>query len=109
MATGSNDRTVRIWNIKKLNDPPIVLSDHKDWVWAVTFTPDNQQLMVGLQHRTPGVRETDESIHAWPTNPERMAGLLCGYTDRNMTDEEWSTFVGDDLDYEKTCENIPDR
>jgi hypothetical protein len=85
----------------------VVLSDH-DWVWSVTFTPDDSQLMVGIN----SVRQTpqgqmDETIHAYPTNFEAMKDILCSKTSRNMTKEEWQAEVAEDLPYEKTCENYP--
>ncbi|MBS1977703.1 MAG: High-affnity carbon uptake protein Hat/HatR [Bacteroidetes bacterium] len=104
MATTSRDKTVRIWNWKKKNDQPIVLSDHGDWVWSATFTPDDEQLMIGVHSNSNNSKET---IHVWPTKIETMATLLCGYVNRNMTKTEWENYVGSDLDYEKTCENYP--
>lgn len=106
-ASASKDYKVRLWNIRSLNYQPVVLSDH-DWVWSVAFTPDDSQLMVGIN----SVRQTpqggnDETIHAYPTNFEAMKDILCSKTSRNMTKEEWEAEVAEDLPYEKTCENYP--
>lgn len=106
-ASASKDFQVRLWNIRSLNYQPVVLSDH-DWVWSVTFTPDDSQLMVGIN----SVRQTpqgkmDETIHAYPTNFEAMKDILCSKTSRNMTEEEWKAEVAEDLPHEKTCENYP--
>lgn len=106
-ASASKDYKVRLWNIRSLNYQPIVLSDH-DWVWSVAFSPDDSQLMVGINsvRQTPQ-GSTDETIHAYPTNFEAMKDILCSKTSRNMTEEEWKAEVAEDLDYEKTCENYP--
>jgi WD40 repeat protein/energy-coupling factor transporter ATP-binding protein EcfA2 len=106
-ASASKDYKVRLWNIRSLNYQPIILSDH-DWVWSVAFTPDDSQLMVGINsvRQTPQ-GGTDETIHAYPTNFEVMKDILCSKTSRNMTEEEWKAEVADDLPYEKTCENYP--
>ena len=109
MASASRDKTVRLWNMNMLNEQPIVLSDHHDWVWSITFTPDDEQLLAGLQSTAETLKGIEETIHAWPTKVETMSNILCSEISRNMTKEEWDLFVGDDLTYEKTCPNYPEN
>lgn len=106
MASASKDYSVRLWNFRKLNEQPITVSDH-DWVWTVTFTPDDSQLLAGIQSVRETVKGVDQTIHAYPTSFEAMSDLLCKKTDRNMSEDEWKIFVAEDLPYEKTCENLP--
>lgn len=103
MASASKDFSVRLWNFSKLNQPPIVMSDH-DWVWNVAFTPDDSQLIAGIQSVRETAKGTDQTIHAYPTNFNVMTDILCGNAGRNMTKEEWENNVATDLPYEKTCE-----
>lgn len=105
-ASASKDYTVRLWNFRQLNQQPVILSDH-DWVWSAAFTPDDSQLMVGINSVRQTAEGTDQTIHAYPTNFEAMKDILCSKTSRNMTKEEWETFVAEDLPYEKTCDNYP--
>jgi WD40 repeat protein/energy-coupling factor transporter ATP-binding protein EcfA2 len=105
-ASASKDYTVRLWNVNKLNFQPVILSDH-DWVWSVAFTPDDSQLMVGINTVRETAKGVDQTIHAYPTDFEVMKDILCGKVTRNMTKDEWNTFVAEDLPYEKTCENYP--
>jgi WD40 repeat protein len=107
-ASASKDHTVRLWNYNKLNLQPIILSDH-DWAWSIAFTPDDTQLMVGINSIRETAKGVDETIHAYPTSMNVMKDLLCGKIGRNMTREEWKEQVADDLDYEKTCENYPGK
>jgi len=58
-ASASKDRTVRIWDVNKLNIPPIQLRDHLDWVWALSFSPDDEQIMVGLHSSQQQVRKDE--------------------------------------------------
>ncbi len=104
LATTSRDGTVRLWNWKEIKQQPIVLSDHSDWVWSATFTPDDTQILVGIHSNTGKPKET---IHAYPTKISTMSALLCGYVKRNMTKDEWDTYVNENLPYEKTCDNLP--
>ncbi|ELR69996.1 High-affnity carbon uptake protein Hat/HatR [Fulvivirga imtechensis AK7] len=100
IASASKDKTVRLWNRDNLNAQPITLSDHPTWVWTIAFSPDNEQILAGTQETV---------VRAWPTKIETMADKICGHLDRNMNQEEWNTYVGDDPDlkYESTCENQP--
>ncbi|MBL7863878.1 MAG: PD40 domain-containing protein [Cyclobacteriaceae bacterium] len=105
LATTSRDGKVRLWNWTKLNENPIVLTDTNlgDWIWSAAFSPDDEQLMVGIHSNTKNAKET---IHVWPTKVSTMANSLCTYIDRNMTQDEWDNFATG-LRYESTCDNYP--
>lgn len=110
LATASFDQTVRIWNVKtgrtdaetdkNYDDPPIVLDDHKQWVWSIQFSPDGKNLMAGCK---------DNLIRSWPTNVKDMADKICPQLQRNMSEKEWERFVApiSEVNYEYTCEGKP--
>ncbi|MFM8913273.1 MAG: WD40 repeat domain-containing protein, partial [Flammeovirgaceae bacterium] len=115
MATASKDNTVRLWNMKTLREQPQVLSN-SDWVWSMAFSPDDDQLLAGIHSIKESIARNakgenrptkDHAIRAYPTKLTTMASLLCGYSKRNMTKDEWDLFVADDLDREKTCSDYP--
>jgi len=95
LATASTDKTVKLWNLEKSAESPIVLRDHNDWVSSVAFSPDNEKLFVGCR---------DFMVRAWPTRTSKLAEMLCKEIKRNMSEEEWNTFVGKDIPYENTCD-----
>jgi WD40 repeat protein len=105
MATASNDKTVRLWNLDLLREQPMVLSGHADWVRTAVFSADDEQLFAGMHSNA---EKSEETIHAWPTKIETMSGLLCQFLTRNLSDDEWTIYATKELPYEKTCENIPD-
>jgi len=105
MATASKDGSVRLWNLKQLNEQPQVLSDH-DWVWSVAFTPDDEQLMAGIHAREETVKGVNQTIRAWPTKIPTMSTQLCTLVKRNMNKEEWELY-NPGLPYESTCPNYP--
>lgn len=107
MATASKDKTVRLWNLNRLKDQPMVLSDHRDWVWSVAFTPDDEQLLASVHSSVETVKGVEHTIRAWPTKIPIMSNILCDKVKRNINKEEWEIFVGDDLPYESTCAALP--
>jgi WD40 repeat protein len=50
-ASGSGDRTVRLWNLQT-GDCVQVLHDHTSWVSSVLFSSDGQFLVSGSDDRT---------------------------------------------------------
>lgn len=104
MATASNDRTVRLWNWVRLNEQPIVLSGHADWVKTAVFSADDEQLIAGMHGNAD---KADETIHAWPTRIETMSDLLCEkYLTRNLTESEWKAYVDETTEPELTCSHL---
>jgi WD40 repeat protein/energy-coupling factor transporter ATP-binding protein EcfA2 len=100
MATASNDKTVRLWNLDNLKEQPMVLRGHADWVRTAVYSADDEQLLAGMHSNA---EKTEETIHAWPTKIQTMASLLCQYLTRNLTPDEWATYVDEELKYEETC------
>lgn len=102
MATASYDGTVRLWEVGKWNNQPIVMDDHKDWVWSIAFTQDDKYLISGSR---------DNLVLKYPTNPDFMKDILCEQmTNRefdNFSELEWERYVADDVKYEYTCESLP--
>lgn len=99
MASGSFDGTVQLWNFAKLDDPPIVLDSHSEWVTSLAFNPKGDTLAVGYY---------DGKIKLWPTDARLIADEICRYLKRNMSEEEWERYIGQKIDYERTCPDLPD-
>ncbi|BDD01343.1 hypothetical protein [Persicobacter psychrovividus] len=93
LASGSFDRTVRIWDLVNINDQPVILDDHKDWVWSISFSGDGRYLLAGCK---------DNLIRKWPIKIPDMAMELNRLLTRNLEEQEWQTYVADDIPYQKT-------
>ncbi len=106
LAAASRDQKLRIWKWNKLTLPPVVI-EHEgqpDWTSSATFSPDDSQLLVGVHSNSVANKEV---IRVWPTQFETMSSSLCEHVKRNLSKDEWDNFVGSDLPYEKTCDNLP--
>ncbi len=58
LATGSRDRTVRIWDTDG-GDELVVLRGHDDWVWGVGWSLDGRRLATGSRDRTVRIWDAD--------------------------------------------------
>jgi len=58
IASGSNDGTVRIWNVDGQGTPVVLSPQPARRVWSLAFSPDGQQLAVG---------SADVDLQIWPS------------------------------------------
>ncbi len=98
LASSSFDGTIRIWNAHDLTENPIVINEHESWVLSIAFSPDGKLLASSSNN--------GDLIYYWATRPDYYADQICKYLSRNFTKQEWETFVGSDITYQKTC---PDK
>ena len=98
VASASYDGTVAIRNMAQLSGTPVILNEHHSWVLAVAFSPDGSFIASSS--------DKGEKILLSPSSPENMADNFCNNLSRNMTTDEWSTYVGPDIPYQKTCINL---
>jgi hypothetical protein len=48
----------------------------------------------------------DRALRVWPTRSQPLAEAICKHTTRNLTTDEWSEFLPDDITYEATCPEV---
>ena len=97
VATASSDKTIRLWSLEEEIDP-IMLQGHESWVWSIAFDPGGETLVTG---------GGDKTLRFWITRPEILAEKVCGECTRNLAREEWATYVGVDIPYERACPDLP--
>lgn len=97
LASSSFDGTVRLWQTIDFTKEPIVLKDHESWVLSIAFSPDGRSLVTGC---------SDSRIKEWYVNTSSMADLLYSRLTRNMKQNEWDRYIGEDINYEKARKDL---
>jgi WD40 repeat protein len=98
LATGSDDRTVKLWDNVDLTTPHLITTlVHADTVTAVAFSPNGHTLAAANGNE---VALWDISRRAAiGANP---VGEACKVAQGGLTEDEWKTAVPG-LDYIHTC------
>jgi WD40 repeat protein len=65
---------------------------------SMAFTPDGTRLVTG--HSNGDVALWDVDLEGWPRR-------ACELANRDLTRDEWTTFVGEDLPYRAVCPELP--
>lgn len=96
MATTGSDGLIKLWDTGDLFSLPVSFDDNGGLVVAVEFSPDGEMII------SAGA-EKGSNLVARPAFADSFAADGCSYVSRNFTPEEWLTYVGNDIAYEKTC------
>ena len=101
LASGSWDATVRLWDLMNPGSPPVVLQDekYKFYVNCLSYSSDDKYLYVGMAAKLNNLKK-------WPTNADLFDSTICTMVTRNLTQDEWETYVATDIKYQKTCPSI---
>jgi WD40 repeat protein/energy-coupling factor transporter ATP-binding protein EcfA2 len=94
LGSVGTDGTVRLWDLSDFSNPPVVLKDHQGYCFSIAFSSDSHLFITGSS-------ESPRLIYR-PTSTEFMANSINDKLTRNMTKEEWKTYVASDIDYETT-------
>jgi WD40 repeat protein len=99
LASASNDGSVRMWETGDLNNQPIVLTANAGFVFCVAFSSSGEHILTGSKD--------EDRLVLSPTKASTMVKDICNDIERNFTEEEWNTYIGTDIPYEKTCKAKP--
>jgi len=72
--------------------------EHDGSVIALTFTPDGKLLLSA---------SSDGTIVMHDMQPKDWLSRACQVVNRNLTPEEWTTYIGEALPYQAVCSNLP--
>ena len=96
IATTGSDGRLKLWDSGDLSVLPVSFSDNRGPVIAIDFSPDGEVILSAYFEGKP-------QVVSRPTYAETLAADGCNYVTRNFTPDEWITYVGKDIAYDKTC------
>jgi WD40 repeat protein len=96
LATGSNDWTVRLWDVATQQTIGQPFEARRGAINDVAFNPDGTLLAAAA----------DGGTHVWPVELDAWIGKVCPLARRNLPASLWSRLMPDRL-YACTCPEFP--
>jgi WD40 repeat protein len=96
IATADDSGEIRLWSLSDMSQLPVVISDSDKEIVTMTFTDQGNAFLTAAGN----------SVTRRPAHVRCMTEGLCDKVTRNLSEREWSAFVGRDIEYEPTC---PDK
>jgi GTPase SAR1 family protein/DNA-directed RNA polymerase subunit RPC12/RpoP len=91
-ASGSQDKTVRIWDLET-GECRRTLKGHTEEIWCVAITPDGKRILSGADRGDNDIRiwdvETGRQIDAWKGHTKRVCSLSVLQTPRRALSASW--------------------
>ncbi|PZS32545.1 MAG: hypothetical protein DLM61_06675, partial [Pseudonocardiales bacterium] len=97
LATGSDDKTVVLWNVTDPTHGTTVghpITGHINFIYTVGFSPDSETLASGGR---------DHTVLLWQLNVDRAIQRICQSTAADLNTDAWNTYVSRDVDYNPPC------
>lgn len=95
LASSGMDGVIRMWNSGNWDDLPIEIREQESWVGSLTFSPDGKNLLTSSNN--------ENLIYVWPVRVQNMADEVCFYLKRQLTQQEWNSYIGSDVAYKEAC------
>jgi WD40 repeat protein len=96
IASGGLDNKLQMWVVNKEDELPVVMDNNNGNIWDIGFSPDSGYLLASCNNG---------EIRIWPTNSKTLADQICPKITRNLTQDEWQKYIGNDVPYKVTCQD----
>lgn len=93
LATISFDGTAHIYDVSDFEKPPIILKNQETWGMSLQFNKTDSEIYTAY---------ADATIIKWVINTSEMAAELLPLITRDLTQNEWETYIGEDIQYIET-------
>lgn len=106
LASSGNDGNVKIWEWSPSAEGIFRIRERPKWVLmgptsealSLSFSPQGDQIAAG---------DALGNVHLWDLNRESLVKLACSSIRRNLSDQEWKLYIGENIPYERTCPHLP--
>jgi hypothetical protein len=95
LATSSTDGRVLVLDLEDLAQPPIEIVNINGFIYSVEFINRGQNIVVGST--------SSNTLVSYPVRMEDLAKFICPNINRNLSQSEWRTHIGEDVPFEETC------
>jgi WD40 repeat protein len=96
MLTADDTGEIKLWTLANLAQPPVVFTDSDNDVIRLAFCENGEAFLTA----------THSEVIRRPAHVRCMTTGLCDKVTRNLSEAEWSAWVGSDIEYEAIC---PDK
>lgn len=97
VVSGSSDTTLRLWDAVNSEAMGKPMRGHEARVNSAIFSPDGTKIVSGSD---------DMTLRIWPAS-NNWAAELCDKLTRNMTHQEWRTWISTEIKYATQCPLLP--
>jgi WD40 repeat protein len=95
MLTADDSGEIRLWSMANLAQPPVVFTDGGKDVLTLVFSDGGDAFLSA----------SGSDVVRRPAHIRCMTDGLCDKVTRNLTEQEWTAYIGQDIEYEPTCPN----
>jgi WD40 repeat protein len=94
IIAASTKGAIRMWNLQDPDEFPMIINEPGSWVNAIALMNES--------HIFAGCK--DQVFRLYPIKSEVLAETLKEKMNRDITEEEWDRYIGDDLPYKPVFE-----
>ena len=89
IIASSTRGTIRLWDLNDVDEFPMIINEPGSWVNSIALL-DESHIFAGCK---------DQVFRLYPIKSELLAKKLKSMMDRNITEDEWDRYIGNEIDY----------
>ncbi|MFB3131403.1 MAG: hypothetical protein ACE10K_02655, partial [Rhodothermales bacterium] len=98
LASVSWDGTLNLWDLETGQSLDTPITEDLEAVTSLAFSSNGSRLASVSR---------DGTLILWDLDPASWRALACRIANRNLTQAEWQTYIGNNTPYRRTCPDLP--